>query len=78
MSAPLIWLLPSARAAISRTRLVIDFDPGRAIFPVSAALGGTSLTAFRGLVIRRVWGKSFGLYEKMNVAPKRGFDRRLI
>ncbi len=48
-SAPLMWLLPAARAAISSTRLVIDFDPGRAILPAMpgwAPTGcGTSLTA---------------------------------
>jgi len=55
-SAPLIWLWPLASAAISNTRLVIDFEPGRAILPDrpdgAPTVCGTSLTAvFEGLLM---------------------------
>ncbi len=48
-SAPLMRLTPRARAAISSTRLVMDFEPGRAILPLmpgwAPIVRDTSLTA---------------------------------
>ncbi len=46
-SAPLIRLVPLASAASSRTRLVIDLEPGRTILPLSGRPGGVMRTVFR-------------------------------
>jgi hypothetical protein len=44
-SAPSIWLVPFASAAINKARLVIDFDPGGATEPRSGRRGGKIVRA---------------------------------